>query len=104
MREALIASMGADQPSPVRMHGITAVRNLASINTLRWQVWNTEEIQVRLLQAVSIGQPADVRAAALFTLIELSYHDSNAREMVRSGVREILFEAAEDDQLEPVDR
>lgn len=105
VRLALLASASPDQPSKTRVNGLNALRTLAvNITVLQRRIWKTEEVRVLLLQAASIGQPADVRASAMQVLIQLSFHARNAREMVEMGVRDMLYQAAEDEQLDASER
>jgi hypothetical protein len=103
MRRGLLAAIAPDQSSPIRVNALNALRSLGMTKQLQEPLWNNEELQFLLLQAVSIGQPQDVRTSALHCLCQLANHFRNARKMAISGVREILHQAAVDEQLEPVD-
>lgn len=103
-RAVLLAAISHDQPNTVRVNGLNALRSLGMATALQETLWNNEDAQHSLLQAVSFGQPADVRACALHALISLSANYRNARKMVEADIRNILYQAAEDEQLETGDR
>lgn len=100
VRQALPAAIAADQPSSVRVNALNALRCLGVAPELQVLLWSNEEIQPRLLQAISVGQPTDVRASGFNVLTQLSYHHSNAHNMAEIGVRDMLYQAEEDEQLE----
>lgn len=101
MRAAILAAIASDQPSQNRVNGLNALRNLAMTVALQEPLWHHEEIQPQLLLSSSIGQTADVRASALNVLMQLAVNFRNAKNMVEAGVRDMLLQAGEDEQLEP---
>lgn len=103
LRAAILTAIAAGQPSTVRVNAMNALRNLGMTVALQQPLWECEEIQCLLLQAVSVGQPADVRASALQVLIQLASNHTG-RSMVEAGVRNMLHQAADDEQLELGDR
>merc|ERR1740130_310189 len=100
-KQALIAAIAPEQSSLIRVNALNALRSLAVTGELQGPIWKNEEIQFALLQAVSIGQPADVRAQALQCMMQLSFHYGNARKMCRAGFRDTLEQAMDDKTLEP---